>query len=39
MDGYNEQELPTPDNEFQNKAPGKPIPYEELDLGARTGNV
>jgi hypothetical protein len=24
--------FPTPDNQFQYKAPGKPIPYEELDL-------
>jgi transaldolase len=25
--------LPMPDEKFQYKAPGKPIPYEELDLG------
>jgi transaldolase len=24
--------FPTPDNQFQCKASGKPIPYEELDL-------
>jgi hypothetical protein len=29
---WDSKNLPTPDNQFQYKVPGRPIPYEELDL-------
>ena len=33
LEQWASKNFPMPDNQFQYKAPGKPIPYEELDLG------
>ena len=32
LEQWASKNYPTPDNQFQYKAPGKPIPYEELEL-------
>ena len=32
LEQWASKNFPTPDNQFQYKAPGKPIPYEDLDL-------
>ena len=32
LEQWASKNFPTPDNQFQYKAPGKPILYEELDL-------
>jgi transaldolase len=32
LEQWASKSFPTPDNQFQYKAPGKPVPYEELDL-------
>jgi transaldolase len=32
LEQWASEKFPTSDNQFQYKAPGKPIPYEELDL-------
>ena len=39
LEQWASKNFPTPDNQFHYKAPGKPIPYEELDLEQVVGNV